>query len=111
MQPAQVEKPKRSRGKKAKDGTGTEPAAQSTTLVVTRSAMKVAAKTSTTLVSVDVGGPFAVPSIMLAIASQSEANCSFFAEEEGCGTKCERYILPISILIENMVMEDLIKVY
>ena len=50
-QPAQVVKPKRVRGKKAKDGTASEPVAQSTALVVTHSAMKAAAEASAAPVS------------------------------------------------------------
>ena len=68
-QPAQVVKPKRVRGKKAKDGAASEPAAQSTALVVTRSTIKVDAKASVAPVSTDVGRSSALPSMVLAIAS------------------------------------------
>ena len=59
-QPAQVVKPKRVRGKKAKVGGASEPAAQSTALVVTRSAMKAAAEASAAPVSTAVGSPSAL---------------------------------------------------
>ena len=66
---AQAEKPKRARGKKAKDGIATEPIAQSTVLVVTHSATKAAAEASATPVSIVVGSPSAVPSMVLVVAS------------------------------------------
>ena len=73
VEPAQVVKSKRVWGKKAKDGAASEPPAQSTALVVTRSAMKAAAEASGALVSIAVGSPSALPSMVLAVASQSEA--------------------------------------
>ena len=72
-QPAQVVKPKRVRGKKAKDGAASEPAAQSTALVVTRSTTKATAEASAAHVSTAVGSSSALPTMVLAVASQSEA--------------------------------------
>ena len=72
-QPTQAKKPKRAQGKKAKDGTATERAAQSTALVLTRSTTKVAAKASIAHVSIAIGSPSMVPSIVLAVASENEA--------------------------------------
>ena len=72
-QPALVRKSKRVRGKKAKDATTTELAAQSTTLVVTRSATKAVVKASAAPVSIAIGSPPTVPSMVLAIASQSKS--------------------------------------
>ena len=72
MQPIQVEKPKRDRGKKANDSTTTEPTAQSTALVVTCSATKAATEVSAAHFSAVVGSPSAVPSMVLVVASQSE---------------------------------------
>ena len=66
-------KPKRVRGKKAKDGTTIEPAAQSTALVVTCSATKAVAEASAVPISEAVGSPSTVPSMVLTVASQSEA--------------------------------------
>ena len=73
IQPAQVVKPKKFWGKKAKDVTVTEPAAQSTAPVVTRSATKAAVEASVAPVSVAIGSPSMVPSMVLAVASQSKA--------------------------------------
>ena len=68
-QPTQVMKPKRVRRKKAKDGTASEPATESTALVVTRSATKATAEASATHVSTAIGSPSALPSMVLAVAS------------------------------------------
>ena len=62
-------KPKEFRGKKAKYATATEPAAQSTTPVVTHLATKAAAEAFATPVSVAVGSLSTVPSTVLAVAS------------------------------------------
>ena len=62
-------KPKRVWGKKAKDGTATELAAHSTTLVLTRFATKAAAEASVATVSTVVGSPSALPSMVLVVAS------------------------------------------
>ena len=66
-------KPKRVWGKKAKHGIATELAAQSTTLVVTCSATKAAAKAFVAPISTVVGSPSAVPFMVLVVASQSKA--------------------------------------
>ena len=68
-QPAQVVKLKRVWGKKAKDGTANEPAAQSIALVVTSSATKATAEASAAPVSTAVGSLSALPSMVLAVAS------------------------------------------
>ena len=113
-QPAQVVKPKRVRGKKAKDGVASEPPAKSTALVVTRSTMKVAAKASAALVSTVVGSPSALPSMVLAVASQSEATVPSLRKRKAMALDARvtsSGAIPISVLIENADMEDLIKVY
>ena len=113
-QPAQVVKPKRVRGKKAKDGAASEPTAQSTTLVVTHSATKAIAEASAAPVSTVVGNPSALPSMVLAIASQREATVPSLRKRKAVApdasvTSCGA--IPIYVLIENTDMEDLIKVY
>ena len=111
---AQVVKPKRVRGKKAKDGAASEPAAQSTALVVTCSAMKAAAEASAAPVSTVVGSPSALPSMVLAIASQSEATVPSLQKRKAVALDASvtsSDAILISILIENADMEDLIKVY
>ena len=107
-------KPKRVRRKKAKDGAASEPAAQSTALVVSRSTIKVAAKASTAPVSTAVGSPSALPSMVLAVASQSEATVLSLRKRKAVGPDASvtsSDAIPISVLIENADMEDLIKVY
>ena len=107
-------KPKRVRGKKAKDGTASEPTAQSTALVVTHSATKAAAEASATPVSTAVGSPFALPSMVLAVASQSEATVPSLRKRKAVAPDASvtsSSAIPISVLIENVDMEDLIKVY
>ena len=107
-------KPKRVRGKNAKDGAASEPAAQSTTLVVTRSTIKVAAKASATPVSTDVGSPSALPSMVLAVASQSEATVLSLQKRKVVAPNASvtsSDAIPIYVLIKNADMEDLIKVY
>ena len=113
-QRAQVVKPKRVQGKKAKDGAASEPTAQSTALVVTRSAMKAAAKASAAHVSIVVGSPSALPSMVLAVASQSEATVPSLRKRKVVAPDASvtsSGAIPISVLIENADMEDLIKVY
>ena len=113
-QPAQVVKPKRVRGKKVKDATATEHAAQSTTLVVTHSTTKAAVEASATHVSIVVGSPSVVPSMVLAIASQSEAIVPSLQKRKVVALDASVTSFgatPISILIENVDMENLIKVY
>ena len=113
-QPTQVMKPKKVRGKKAKDATATEPAAQSTALVVTHSATKADAEASAASISVAVGSPSAVPSMVLAISSQSEATVLSFRKRKAMvldANVTSSSAIPISVLIENVNMEDLIKVY
>ena len=84
LQPAPIEKSKRVRGKKDKDGAAfvratqsSTPTIKSTALVLTRFATKVAAKASAALestpISAAVGSLSVAPSIVLAVASQSEA--------------------------------------
>ena len=107
-------KPKRVRGKKAKDGAASEPAAQSTTLVVTRSATKAAAEASTTPVSTVVGSPSTLPSMVLAVASQSKATVPSLRKRKAVAPDASvtsSGAILISVLIENADMEDLIKVY
>ena len=113
-QPAQVVKPKRVWGKKAKDGAASEPAAQSTTLVVTRSTTKAAAEASAAPISTAVGSPSALPSMVLAVASQSEATIPSLRKRKAVAPDASvtsSGAIPISVLIENANMEDLIKVY
>ena len=113
-QPAQVVKPKRVRGKKAKDGAASKPAAQSTTLVVTRSATKATAEVSATPVSTAIGSPSALPSMVLAVASQSEATVLSLRKRKAVAPDASvtsSGAIPISVLIKNADMEDLIKVY
>ena len=107
-------KPKRARGKKAKDGTSVEPATQSTTLVVTCFATKAAAEASAAPVSVALGSLSAVPSIVLAVAFQSEATILLLQKKKAVAPDASvtsSGAIPISVLIENVDMEDLIKVY
>ena len=113
-QPAQVVKPKRVRGKKAKGGATSEPTAQSTALVVTRSATKAAAEASAALVSTVVGSPSALPSMVLAVASQSKATIPSLRKRKAVAPDASvtsSGVIPISVLIENADIEDLIKVY
>ena len=113
-QPAQVVKPKRVRGKKAKDGTATKPAAQSTALVVTHSATKAVAEAWAAPVSTVVGSPSALPSMVLAVPSQSEATVPSLRKKKTAAPDASvtsSGAILISILIENVDMEDLIKVY
>ena len=107
-------KPKRVRGKKAKDGTATEPAAQSTALIVTHSATKAAAKASAVPVSTAVGSPSALPSMVLVVASQSETTVPSLQKKKAVAPDASvtsSGAIPISVLIKNVDMEDLIKVY
>ena len=113
-QPAQVMKPKRVRRKKAKDGTAIELAAQSITLVVTHSTTKAAVEASAAPVSTTVGSPSALPSMVLAVASQSEATFPSLQKRKAVALDASissSGAIPISVLIENVDMEDLIKVY
>ena len=73
MQPTPVEKPKRTRGEKAKDGTATELAAHSTAFVVTHSTMKATTKASASPISTAIGSLSIVLSMVLEVASQSDA--------------------------------------
>ena len=107
-------KPKRVRGKKAKDGAASEPAAQSTVLVVTRSTMKAAVEALATPVSTAVGSPSALPSMVLAVASQSKAIVPSLRKRKAVAPDASvtsSDAIPISVLIENADKEDLIKVY
>ena len=107
-------KPKRVRGKKAKDGAASEPAAQSMALVVTRSATKAAAEASAAPVSTAVGSLSALPSMVLAVASQSEATVPSLRKRKAVAPDASvtsSGAIPIYVLIENADMEDLIKVY
>ena len=113
-QPAQVVKPKRIREKKAKEGAASEPAAQSTAPVVTRSATKAAAEASAAPISAAVGSPSTLPSMVLAVASQSEATVPSLRKRKAVAPDASvtsSGAIPISVLIENADMEDLIKVY
>ena len=113
-QPVQVVKPKRIRGKKAKDGAASEFAAQSTALVVTRSALKAAAEASVAPVSTAIGSSSALPSMVLAVASQSEATVPSLRKRKAVAPDASVTsfgAIPISLLIKNTDMEDLIKVY
>ena len=107
-------KPKRIWGKKAKEGAASEPAAQSTAVVVTRSATKAAAEASAAPISAAVGSPSALPSMVLAVASQSEATIPSLWKRKAVAPDASvtsSGAIPISVLIENADMEDLIKVY
>ena len=107
-------KPKRVRGKKAKDGAASELATQSTALVVTRSATKAAAEASAAPISTAVGSPSALPSMVLAVASQSEASIPSLRKRKAVAPDARvtsSGAIPISFLIENADREDLIKVY
>ena len=113
-QPTQVVKPKRIRGKKAKEGAASEPAAQSTVPVVTRSATKAAAEASAAPISAAVGSPSTLPSMVLVVASQSEATVPSLRKRKAVAPDASvtsSGAIPISVLIENADMEDLIKVY
>ena len=113
-QPAQVVKLKRARGKKVKDSTSTEPAAQSTALIITRSTTKAAAKASVAPISAAVGSPSVVPSMVLALASQSEVTIPSLRKRKAVASDASvtsSGTIPISVLIKNVDMEDLIKVY
>ena len=107
-------KPKRVRGKKDKDGAASEPAAQSTTLVVTRSATKVTAEALADHVSTAVDCLSTLPSMVLAVASQSEATVPSLRKRKAVVPNVSvtsSGAIPISVLIKNADMEDLIKVY
>ena len=111
---SQVVKPKRVWGKKAKDGTAIELAAQSTALVVTHSATKATVEASTAPVSTVVGSPSALPSMVLAVASQSEDTLPSLRKRKALALDASvtsSGAIPISVLIKNVDMEDLIKVY
>ena len=111
---AQVVKPKRVRRKKAKDGTAIELAAQSTVLVVTRSATKAAVEASDAPVSTAVGSSSALPSMVLAVASQSKATVPSLRKRKAVAPNASvtsSGAIPIFVLIKNMDMEDPIKVY
>ena len=113
-QPAQVVKPKKVRGKKAKEGAASEPAAQSTTLIVTRSATKAAAEALAAPVSTAVGSPSTLPSMVLAVASKSEATVPSLRKRKALALDASvtsSGAIPISVPIKNADMEDLIKVY
>ena len=69
VQPAQVVKPKRAQGKKAKDGTSSELATHSTALVVTYLATKAAIEAFAAPICTDVGSMSTLPSMVLAVAS------------------------------------------
>ena len=107
-------KPKRVRRKKANDGAANELAAQSTALVVTRSATKAAAEASAAPVSTAIGSPSTLPSMVLAVASQSEATVPSLQKRKAVAPNASvtsSSAIPISVLIKNADMEDLIKVY
>ena len=107
-------KSKRIWGKKAKDATATKPVAQSTAHVVTRSATKVVADASAAFVSIAVGSPSVVPSMVLAVASQSEATVPSLQKRKAVALDASVTsfdAIPISVLIKNVDREDLIKVY
>ena len=107
-------KPKRVRRKKAKDATAIEPAAQSTAPVVTYSATKAAAKAFAAPISVAVGSPSAVPSIVLVVASQGKAIVPSLQKRKVVALDASitsSGAIPIFVLIKNVDMEDLIKVY
>ena len=107
-------KPNRVRGKKAKDGTTTEHAAQSTAIVVTCSTTKATTEASTALVSAAIGGPSMVPSMVLVVASQSEAIIPSLRKRKAVvpdASVTSSGAILISILIENVDMEDLTKIY
>ena len=114
LQPAQVVKPKRVRGKKAEDGTATELAAQSIALVVICSATKAVAEASAAPVSTVVDSPSALSSMVLAVASQSKATIPSLRKRKAMAPDASitsSSAIPISVLIENVDMEGLIKVY
>ena len=105
---------KRVRGKKAKDGTATEPTAQSTALIITHSATKAIAEASATHVSIVVGSLSALPSMVLAVASQSEATVPSLRKRKAVALDASvtsSSAIPISVLIKNVDIEDLIKIY
>ena len=83
-------------------------------LVVTRSTMKVAAEASAAPVSTAIGSRFALPSMVLVVASQSEATVPSLWKRKAVASDASvtsSDAIPISVLIENADMEDLIKVY
>ena len=64
--------------------------------------------------STAVGSPSALPSMVLAVASQSEATVPSMRKRKAVAPDASvtsSGAIPISVLIENADMEDLIKVY
>ena len=114
VQPAQAEKSKKARGKKAKDGTAIEPATQSTAFVVTCSATKATAEAFAAPISADVGSPSVMPSMVLVVASQSKAIVPSLRKRKVVAPDASVTLFDtilISVLIKNVDMKDLIKVY
>ena len=131
-QPAPVQKPKRVQGKKGKDGAAFAPATQSSapamqssaraieytapvlTCSATKAAVEAYAGPEGVPISAGVGSPFVAPSMIQPMASQSEAIVPSFRKRKVAApdtSVISSGTIPISALIENVDMEDLMKVY
>ena len=126
-QPTPVEKPKRVRGKNDKNGAtqssvpatqSSAPAIQSTAPVLIRSTTKAAVEASATPedapISAIVGSSSVAPSMVLVVASQSEATIPLLRKRKVAAPDASvtsSSTIPISTLMENVDIEDLIKVY
>ena len=91
-----------------------EPAAQSIALIVTHSATKAATEASAVHISTVVGSPSAMPSMVLVVASQSEATVLSLRKKKVVASDASitsSSTIPIFVFIKNVDMEDLIKVY
>ena len=91
---------------------------QSTALVLTHSATKAATEPSTASegapISAAVGNPSMAPSMVLVVAFQNEATVSLLQKRKVAtpdASITSSGTIPISALIKNVDMEDLIKVY
>ena len=83
-------------------------------LLFTRSTTKAVAEASAAPISTAVGSPSTLPSMVLAVASQSEATVPSLQKRKAVAPDASvtsSGAIPISVLIENADMEDLIKVY
>ena len=92
----------------------TTPAIQYTAHVLTRSATKAAVGPEGVPTSAGVGSPSVAPSMVQPVASQSEATVLSFQKRKVAvldASVTSLGTIPVSALIENVDMEDLIKVY
>ena len=125
LQPTVVEKPKRVQGKKGTDGPASAPATQSTVPVIqstahvfTCSATKAAAEASAApegaSISAIIGNPSMEPSMVLLVASQSEATILSLRKRKVAAPDASvtsSGTISISTFIENKDLENLIKIY